>query len=72
MSSQLQQYQRTEPGTSHVMQGFIKNGGQRSLSYDASNVATVAGGDTLEELEVRPCSIISQHSIDLGNRHVLL
>ena len=54
------------------MQGFIKNGGQRSLSYDASNVATVAGGDTLEELEVRPCSIISQHSIDLGNRHVLL
>lgn len=34
------------------LQGFIKNSGQRSLSYDASNTAQVAGGDTVEELEV--------------------
>lgn len=35
------------------MQGFIKNSGQRSLNYDATNISKVAGGDTVEELEVR-------------------
>lgn len=34
------------------IQGFIKNSGQRSLTYDASNISRVAGGDTVEELEV--------------------
>ena len=34
------------------MQGFIKNSGQRSLTYDATNISKVAGGDTVEELEV--------------------
>ena len=38
------------------MQGFIKNSGQRSLTYDASNISRVAGGDTVEELEVHPAS----------------
>ena len=41
-------------------QGFIKNGGQRSLTYDATNISKVAGGDTVEELEVRlPANIES-------------
>ena len=39
-------------------QGFIKNGGQRSLTYDATNISKVAGGDTVEELEVRLLSFI--------------
>ena len=34
-------------------QGFVKNSGQRSLTYDATNISRVAGGDTVEELEVR-------------------
>ena len=34
------------------MQGFIKHSGQRCLTYDASNASKVAGGDTVEELEL--------------------
>ncbi|KAL0022596.1 hypothetical protein WJX77_007327 [Trebouxia sp. C0004] len=44
-----------------IAQGFIKNSGQRSLTYDASNMSRVAGGDTVEELEAEMAESTHRH-----------
>lgn len=44
-----------------IAQGFIKNSGQRSLTYDATNISRVAGGDTVEELEAEMAESTHRH-----------
>ncbi|KAL3135940.1 hypothetical protein ABBQ32_006984 [Trebouxia sp. C0010 RCD-2024] len=44
-----------------IAQGFIKNSGQRSLTYDATNISKVAGGDTVEELEAEMAESSHRH-----------
>lgn len=46
-----------------IAQGFIKNSGQRSLTYDASNISKVAGGDTVEELEAEMEESTHRHDV---------